>query len=259
MKTFVSLIAAAVSLAVAVAPAAAQSTDELRALRKDVERLSADLQEIKALLRGRAAAPAAAPAPPPNLVLTVDGDTVKGARDARLVLIEFTDYQCPFCARHFRDTAPQIQKEYVDTGRLRHVSREYPLETIHPQAFKASEAALCAGDQGRYWEMHDVLFANQRALAPAQLAGHAATLGLDVARFTQCLESGTKASKVRRDLADGGKAGVAGTPAFFLGVADGDTVKVVRVLKGAQGFAAFKEAIDGALAGLATHHAHDRN
>ena len=182
------------------------------------------------------------------MVLTLDGDPIKGDRNARLVLVEFTDYQCPFCARHVRDTFPQLEADYIKTGKLRYVTREFPLESIHPQAFKASEAALCAGDQGKYWEMHARLFANQRALGADQLGAHAQAVGLDEAKFSQCLSGGTKAAKVRRDLADGAKAGVTGTPAFFLGVADGATVKVVRVIKGAQPLASFKEAIDSALA-----------
>jgi protein-disulfide isomerase len=247
----------AATTCLAAVPGFAQSTDELRALRKEIEAvqegqraLQRDLQEIKALLQaGRAGAPAAAAqAPPQNVVLTLDGDPIKGDRNARLVLVEFTDYQCPFCARHVRDTFPQLEADYIKTGKLRYVTREFPLESIHPQAFKAAEAALCAGDQGKYWEMHARLFANQRALGADQLGAHAQAVGLDEAKFSQCLSGGTKAAKVRRDLADGAKAGVTGTPAFFLGVADGATVKVVRVIKGAQPLASFKEAIDSALA-----------
>ena len=129
------------------------------------------------------------------------------------------------------------------------MAREFPLESIHPQAFKAAEAALCAGDQGKYWEMHDRLFANQRALAPADLTAHAQALGLEAA-FTRCLDGGQKTAKIRRDLADGQKAGVTGTPSFFVGVVDGKggPVKIVQTLKGAQAFPAFKAAIDSVLA-----------
>jgi protein-disulfide isomerase len=256
MKTLLGAAVAAASLLLSVPSVPAQSSEELKALRRDVEaikqgqeQLQKDIQEIKALLRApRAAAPPAAQIPLQNVVLTLDGDPAKGDRNARVVLIEFTDYQCPFCSRHVRDTLPQIESEYVKTGKIRYVVREFPLESIHPQAFKASEAALCAGDQGKYWEMHDRLFANQRALGPDQLPSHAQGLSLDEAKFTACLSGGTKAAKVRRDLAEGAKAGVTGTPAFFIGVVDGSTVKVSRAIKGAQPFAAFKEAIDSTLA-----------
>lgn len=130
------------------------------------------------------------------------------------------------------------------------MSRDFPLESIHPQAFKAAEAAHCAGDQGKYWEMYERLFANQRALGPSDLPGHAGALGLDLAAFQGCLDGGKHAARVRRGLDDGQKAGVRGTPTFFLGVVDGGDakVRVLRVIRGAQPFAAFKAAIDAALA-----------
>jgi len=130
------------------------------------------------------------------------------------------------------------------------VVREFPLESIHPHAFKASEAALCAGEQGKYWEMHGKLFANQRALGLADLGAHASAIGLDRAAFDGCLSSSRQAAKVRRDLADGAKAGVRGTPSFVLGTVsrDGATVTALQVIRGAQPFAAFKAAIDAALA-----------
>ena len=254
MKTFLTVALVATSLLLPIHPGSAQSSDELRALRQEIEalkggqsKLQKDVQDIKTLLQGPRAGVPPATSQPVNMVLTLDGDPSKGDKSARLVLVEFTDYQCPFCVRHVRDTMPQIEAEYVKTGKLRYVTREFPLESIHPQAFKASEAALCAGDQGKYWEMHARLFANQRALAPAELTSHAGAVGLDQTKFTQCLEGGTKGAKIRKDLADGAKAGVNGTPAFFIGVTEGANVKVSRAIKGAHPFASFKEAIDGVL------------
>ncbi len=139
----------------------------------------------------------------------------------------------------------------MKTGKLRYVVRDFPLESIHPQALKAAEAAHCAGDQGKYWEMFERLFANQRALGATDLRAHAAGVGLDVAKFQECLDAGKHAATVRRNLADGQKAGVRGTPTFFLGVMEGTTgkVNVLRVIRGAQQFVGFKAAIDAALAG----------
>jgi len=138
----------------------------------------------------------------------------------------------------------------VTTGKLRYVVRDYPLEAIHPQAFKAAEAAHCARDQGKYWEMYVRLFANQRALGAGDLPAHAGALGLDVPKFQQCLDGGAHTARVRRNVTDGEKAGVRGTPTFFLGVTDGSDAKltVLRVIRGAQSFASFKTAIDAALA-----------
>ena len=144
---------------------------------------------------------------------------------------------------------PQIESEYIKTGKLKYVARDFPLESIHKEAFKAAEAAHCAGDQGQYWEMHTRLFANQRALGTKDLPQHAQALGRNVPRFQQCFDSGKHAARIRKDLEDGQKAGVTGTPAFFLGVTvpNDPTVKVIRVLKGAQPYTSFKDAIDSLL------------
>jgi protein-disulfide isomerase len=144
---------------------------------------------------------------------------------------------------------PQLDAEYIKTGKLRYAVRDFPLEAIHPHAFKAAEASHCAGEQGRYWEMHERLFAHQRALAIGDLPGHAQALGLDAAKFQACLQSGKHAARVRRDLAEGQKAGVRGTPGFFLVVQEphDQSVKVLKVLRGALPFGHFKAAIDEAL------------
>ena len=230
-----------------------QTSEELKALRKELESLKQgqsaiqkELQEIKTLLRGRVAAP---PPEPQNVVLSVKDDPFKGEKDAKITLVEFSDYQCPFCSRHFRETIPQIEREYIATGKIKYVFRNFPIASIHPLAFKAAEAANCAGEQGKYWEMHDRLFANQNLLGVKDLPNHAKTVGLDLTNFQQCLDSGKHASKIRSDLADGQKAGVQGTPTFFLGLTEPNdvNVKAARIIRGAQPYAAFKEAIDSLL------------
>jgi len=252
------LVAVAVLIALfllGASPGMAQQADELRTLREEIEalkqeqaKLRAEFQVIMELLRGRLAT-GSAPARPENLVLSFGDDPAKGSKTARLVLIEFTDYECPFCARYFHDTLPALEKEYVQTGKLRYVLREFPLESIHSQAFKAAEAALCAGEQGKYWDMHDRLFSNQEALGPGDLVAHGQAMGLDPAVFQQCLDSGRTAAKIRKDFAEGRQAGVGGTPTFFLGTVDdtGSSMKVIAVITGARPFSSFKEAIDSAL------------
>jgi len=125
---------------------------------------------------------------------------------------------------------------------------DFPLESIHKFAFKAAEAARCAGEQGKFWEMHDRLFANQNLLEPAK--PHAEAIGLDVAKFEGCLSAGKYAEAVRKDAAEGSKAGVTGTPLFFLAYTDptSSKVKTVARLSGAQPYAAFKAQIDKLLA-----------
>jgi len=128
------------------------------------------------------------------------------------------------------------------------VFADFPLESIHKFAFKAAEATRCAGEQGKFWEMHDRLFANQTSLEPAK--PHAEAIGLDVAKFEGCLSAGKYAEAIRKDVADGAKAGVSGTPLFFLAYTDPTSTKVKTVarLSGAQPYAAFKAQIDQLLA-----------
>ncbi len=183
--------------------------------------------------------------PSSEIVLDIAEAPFKGAKDARLVIVEFSDYQCPFCARHVRETMPQIERTYVQTGKVKYVFRDFPLEAIHPQAFRAAEAARCAGDQGKFWEMHDRLFAHPNALEEKDLIAHAEALGLDAKRFRQCLERRRFAERVRRDLWEGQRAGVRGTPSFLVGFAESrGKVRVVRVLRGAQPYEAFRETIE---------------
>jgi protein-disulfide isomerase len=238
----------------APAPAAQPADDAVSAIRKELELLKAgqaalyrELQEIKGLLRGREAPAAEAPA---DLDLSLDGAPVKGDARARLVLVEFTDYECPFCARHVRQALPQIEAEYVNSGKMRYAVRDFPLEAVHRRALAAAEAAHCAADQGRFWEMHQRLFANQRALSPTDLRAHAEALGLDPGVFDACLQGGAQVARIRGDFAAGTQAGVRGTPTFFIGVQEpgSPTVKVLRVVRGAVPFATFKAAIDEALA-----------
>jgi protein-disulfide isomerase len=252
-------------LALAVAtPAVAQPGDDLAALGREIEALKAgqtairkELQEIKDLLRaspGAQAAPERRPQAPPiepaDVVVSVEGVPFKGDRGAKVTVVEFTDYQCPFCSRHLRQTWPQLEQDYVKTGKARFYLRDLPLESIHPQAFKAAEAAHCAGEQGKFWEMHARLFANQRALGRPDLSGHAQAIGLEAAAFDRCLDSGKGAARIRKDIADSEKAGARGTPIFYIGLTDpkSQSIRAVAIIRGARPYAVFKEAIDNLLA-----------
>jgi protein-disulfide isomerase len=231
----------------------AQQTDpklweEIQALKKGQEEIRRQLLEIKQLIQSR---PAAAPAAPDvrNVPIDLGNRPAKGSTAARLTLIEFSDYQCPFCARHTQDTNPQLQKEYVDSGKVRYVFFDMPLENLHKSAFKAAEATRCAGDQGKYWEMHERLFANQQMLEP--WSAHAKALDLDVAVFDTCMNSGKSANAVRADMATAQQLGINSTPTFFLGVTDPGNparVKGLSLVRGALPFGTFKMEIDKALA-----------
>ncbi len=222
----------------------AKEVEALKARQDAIEKTLAEIRDqIGQLRQARQAAP---PGPPPKLVIDVDGAPFKGDKNAKVTLVEYTDYQCPFCGRHVRQTLPQIDKEFIQTGKVKYVLRDFPLESIHPLAFKASEAAYCAGEQGKYWEMHDRLFADQKAIASKDLPEHAQAIGLDSGKFQECLASGKHAAKIRAALVEGQKAGVRGTPAFFLGLTapDGSKVKIERMISGAQGYPVFQAAIE---------------
>jgi protein-disulfide isomerase len=246
-------------LLLCLSPAFAQTKtttpdDEIKALRQEIEAVKAgqtaiqkDLLEIKNLLRTR---PAGQPAR--DIVLDIADVPAKGPKDAKVVLVEFSDFQCPFCARFSRDTIPQVQTEYVDTGKIKYVFADFPLEAIHPYAFKAAEAASCAGEQGEFWKMHDHLFANQKALKPEDLSQYAEALGLDKSKFQECLDTQKRASSIRKIMAQAGDAGVSSTPTLMVGLVQPNSskVKILRVMKGAQPFAALKDALDTALNAL---------
>jgi protein-disulfide isomerase len=243
---------------VAVISAAVLAAVLLLIIARDQRAVLKELQAIKTVLEAR---PGGTPAPrtgapaqrprddgfPADLTLDVDPGAVKGRPDAKLTVVEFSDFECPFCGRHARETFAQIERDYIATGKIRYAFRHYPLERIHPRALKAAEAAECARQQGRFWELHDRLFTSQRALTEPDLIAAAKAIGLPTPAFEECL-NGRATSKVRRDMAVGSRAGVTGTPAFFLGVAQKDgSVRVLKKLTGAQPFTSFKLAIDGLL------------
>ncbi len=160
----------------------------------------------------------------------------RGPADASVTIVEFTDYQCPFCARHYQQTYPRILREYGE--RIRYVVRNFPIVQNHPHAAKAAEAAECAFDQGAFWPYHDRLFENSSALDSESLKRYALDLGLDSEQFERCLDSGVKSRIVARDFQDGRRYGVRGTPTFFINS---------RILIGAQPFSAFQDYIERAL------------
>jgi len=172
--------------------------------------------------------------------VNIEGYPAEGKGNAPVVMVEYTDYQCPFCGRHFTQSYSQIKKEYVDTGRVRLVMKDFPLG-FHEHAQKAAEAAHCAreqkGDEG-YFRMHDKLFENQQSLGMENYKKWAKELGLNGAKFDSCLDSGKMASIVKKGFSEGQQDGVQGTPAFFI---NGNLVS------GAQPFSAFKQVIDAEL------------
>jgi protein-disulfide isomerase len=167
-----------------------------------------------------------------------DDDPTWGPDDASVVIVEFSDFQCPFCQRFATQTLPQIRDNYGD--RVRYVFRDFPLSQIHPAAQKAAEAAQCAQEQGHFWEYHDLLFANQSALDATNLKSYAEQVGADAEEFNDCLESEKNQQEVLLDLQDGRDAGISGTPGFIVNG---------LLISGAQPYEQFQQVLDQLLAG----------
>ncbi len=213
-------------------------------LRKQVETLQRQQSEIL-----KALAAHSNPVPS-SLELNPSEIRSLGKKTAAVTLVEYFDYQCPFCARFFEDAMPELEKNYITTGRLRFVALDYPLETIHSFALVASEAAQCANDQGKFWPMHDELLRHSYALDRKSISLYAHDVELDIRPFQKCLNSGKYAGEIRNQEAAAGNLGVRGTPTFFLGVMDhtGRTLSHLRRFDGAVSYAALKPAIDQLLA-----------
>ena len=173
---------------------------------------------------------------PPIVQVDIEGRPYLGPEDAPVTIVEFTDYECPFCGRHFRETLPQLFQEYE--GTIKYVVLNFPISRIHPFAQQAGEAAECAYDQGKFWEYHDTLFQNQDALDVESLKRYAGDIGLNIDVFSACLDSGATAQRVLDDVQDGLSYGVNATPYFFING---------QVLVGAQPFNSFQTLIDAAL------------
>ena len=184
-----------------------------------------------------------APTPSVNPVISVDDDPIRGNKDASITMIEFSDYQCPFCKRVFNETMPEIKEKYIDTGKVKHVFRDYPIPTSHPNALTAAIAAQCANDEQKYWEYHDILFAKQaewEALTGnntiSKFKEYADNLGINMDNFNSCLDSKQYEEEVNKDLQEGATYGITGTPTFYVG----NREKGFTELSGSQPFASFE-------------------
>ena len=209
---------------------AQQILDELKAIRKAVEQ------------GGGQGAGQPAPAPDDKVSFAFPaGGLSEGKADAPLVLVEYTDYQCPFCQQFHNAAYPQIKTNYIDSGKVRFVSRDFPLD-FHENARRAAGAARCAADQNKFWEMRHAMIVNADQLKADQLLTYAANVKLDVPKFKACLDSDKYRADIDKQIQEGMSAGVNGTPSFVLGRLEGDKLQGVRLV-GAQPYSAFDAKI----------------
>ena len=215
------------------------------------EEIKAALAEVEA--RQPSPQPAqqtAQPTGPQIFQVSLDDDPMKGDPDAPVTIIEFSDFQCPFCSRFYQQTLPQLEEIYIETGKVKFVYRDMPLDSLHPNARPTHIAAECADEQGGFWDYHDLLFENQgqwQRLSSSELSStlveYASDLRLDTASFESCLSSQEIADEVNKDTLDARKNGATGTPTFFIGNEKDGFEKLV----GAQPFSAFQLTIDNLL------------
>lgn len=198
-----------------------------------------------------APSPSPAPSPQPqarptnlDMKILADDDVFKGSEDAPVTIVEFSDFQCPFCRKHYTQTMPQLEQDYISTGKVKYVYRDFPL-SFHPGAQSAAEAGECAEEQDKFWEYHDKIFDEQNKqgsgtvqFTVTDLKQWAADIGLDTGKFNECLDSGKYTQEVKKDFADGGAAGITGTPGFIING---------KSLVGAQPYSVFQQIIEAEL------------
>ncbi len=195
--------------------------DELKQIHK--------LLEQQLALQPRAQAASGPPVDEKVRMRVAPGGFEVGSADAPLTLIEYTDYQCPFCRQFDTSTYEEIKKNYIDTGKLRYVSRDFPLD-MHDNAPRAALAARCAGEQGKFWELRHVMIVNANQLQMSNLKTYAADLKLDVDKFSACVTSEKYKADIARDVAEGRTAGVSGTPTFVLGRMTDGSIDGARIV-----------------------------
>ena len=183
------------------------------------------------------------PDTPKEVLVSFDNDYIKGDPKAPVTIVEFSDYQCPYCRKFHNEILPQIQEEYISKGKVRYIFRDFPL-SFHKQAVPAAIAANCAGEQGKYWEMNNFLFANPGKLSTAKIIPEAESLGLDKAKFEACVNDDSKKAEVDADFKAGKKYGVRGTPSLFIGKTGDGTEMNALYLRGLRQFDSLKPIID---------------
>jgi protein-disulfide isomerase len=209
--------ALALALPFALAAQVPPASPEPGITRNQADEILTELRQIRQLLERQAQAQAKAPAGPAHAKINLEGAEMLGSKAAPLTIVEFTDYQCPFCQRFHMTVFGDLKKEYNDTGKVRFYSRDLPLDSIHPNAHRAAEAARCAADQHQFWTLRDEMGAHPDKLDLDSLVADAKGLKMDVSQFRTCVESKKYKDAIDGDLMEAMRIGADGTPAFVIG------------------------------------------
>jgi len=217
----------------------AKSTDT-GITHEQADQILEELRQIRQLLEKQAENKPSGPPAAAKVRLHLEGAPMLGAKDAPVTMVEFTDYQCPFCQRFHMQVYGLLKKDYIDTGKVRFFSRDLPLDSLHPNATRAAQAGRCAGDQGQFWTMRDVMAAHPDKLDMDSLVGDASALKMDANAFRACVEKGKYKEAVQGDVLEAMKIGADGTPAFVVGKSTPDGVDGDMIV-GAQPYSIFEE------------------
>jgi protein-disulfide isomerase len=209
--------------------------------RQQADQILNELRQIRQLLERQGAGDKGAPQQS-KVRLKLEGTPMLGSSEAPVTIVEFTDYQCPFCRQFHMTTFNELKKNYIDTGKARFYSRDMPLD-FHANAMRAAQAARCANEQGQFWKLRDVMGANPDKLDMPSLTGFALNLKLDVPKFTECVESGKFKNAVQTDVLEAMKIGAEGTPAFVIGRSTPEGVEGSLVV-GALPYAVFEQKLN---------------
>jgi protein-disulfide isomerase len=237
MHKYLTILPLAICLAFP-AIAADKKKIEQGITREQADEILNELRQIRQLLEKGAGSTAADAEPGTGIRMNLGDGPWLGSKDAPMTMVEFTDYQCGFCRQFHVATFPELKKKYIDTGKLRFVSRDLPLD-FHSNAARAAQAARCAGDQQEFWQMRDRLMTNADKLSAADLSRYAQGLNLDTLQFQTCMDSGKYSKTVQKDVATAEGFGVTGTPSFLLGKSTRDGVSGV-IMVGAVPLDAFE-------------------
>jgi protein-disulfide isomerase len=230
----------------AVTAAACASRSDVEALKKEVEALKATQAQLVKRVGGVQAAPQEKPLP---ASIDLSGGPFKGSATADVALVEFSDYECPFCIRHFTQVMPQVEAAYIQTGKIRYAFRDFPIDQLHPESIRAHVASHCANEQGKFWDLHNRLFSKAGTHTPADLAARAKEAGLNAGAFASCVADDKYSASIRQSTAFAISLGASGTPFFMVGKIDPKTnqFRPLTKLPGALPYAQFQQAIDAAL------------